>query len=396
MGKIFAIFKLKLLQLRTNWAMLTMMTLSPILFTLVIGNMSAGELDLVNLYIADEDQTAISREIVQSFEPTVYLVEQVDAETIFAKVKNNEAEIGYIIPAGFGDKLLQGEVAEVQVVKQPDTQALDEIPTLMNSTALRIRSARETAALVTSSVERYQGVLEPAVKEQMHSQVVVLVNQSWENPQVSTSFIPITAESSYAYDQKAQSSMGFLIFFLMFTLTFGINEILDEKRNGTWTRILSTPTRSWQILGGHFIGTMLIGAVQVVLLIGFGRYVMGVQWGRSPLGVFLLLFALIFALTALGLMLAGFVRNRRQLQALYPVLIVSTSMLGGCMWPLEIVPPFMRTVAYFIPQGQAMMGLTDLIVRGADVTHALLPILALLAMGVVFFAVGAVNVQRDS
>ena len=33
---------------------------------------------------------------------------------------------------------------------------------------------------------------------------------------------------------------------------------------------------------------------------------------------------------------------------------IALAMLGGCMWPLEIVPPFMRTIGHLAPHAWAM------------------------------------------
>jgi ABC-2 type transport system permease protein len=40
-------------------------------------------------------------------------------------------------------------------------------------------------------------------------------------------------------------------------------------------------------------------------------------------------------------------------------------MLGGCMWPLEIVPPVMRTVGHAVPQAWAMDAWIALVFDGA-------------------------------
>lgn len=396
MRRLLAVFKLKLLLIRGNWNMLLMMTLSPILFTIIIGGMDSGS-NLIPVYIADQDQSAFSSTLLESFDPKVYSVEKLSEEEIFQKVENHQIKIGYIIPYGLGTAIDRGAQGTILVVKQPNAQASNEVATILNSSALRILSGKETAKQLLNSIELSEGPLPAERQREVEAIVKENVESGWADPQIVTKFVPITSSDAgaYVYDHKAQSSMGYLIFFLMFTLTYGINEILNDKQMGTWARALTTPTRSWQLLGGHFLGTMFTGVIQVLLLVGFGDFIMGVQWGRAPFGVFMILFSLIFALTSLGLMLAGFVQSNRQLQALYPVLIVSSSMLGGCMWPLEIVPDFMKTVAYFIPQGQAMMGLTDLIVRGAGLSSALIPVLSLLGMGVIFFSVGVTRVQKN-
>lgn len=396
MRKILAILKLKLQLLRRNYAMFLMMTLSPLLFTFFMGSLNPDGMKNVFVYIDDQDKSAISGELLRSFDPQVYKIVPTTEKDILDKIKKKEINTGYIIPQGFGAHLLNSEPTTIEVVRRPEQTATQEIPTIMNSAALRIRSAHDTAKMITDAASTSGGPLSPAVQTQVQAEVKKLFDEGWQNPRVTSTLVQISDSTVYQTDMKAQASMGFLIFFLMFTLSFNITSILDDKTLGTWNRILSTPTKAREVLAGHFLGTMLIGCIQVILLVGFGALVMKVQWGRSPVGVFLILFALIFALTSLGLALAGFIQTRRSLQAIYPVLIVSTSMLGGCMWPLEIVPNFMKTVAYFIPQGQAMMGLTELIVRGGGLEKAILPVASLVGMGIIFFIFGTLRVRPQS
>ena len=393
MNRILAVMKMKLLRLRHNYAMFLMLTVSPILFTLVIGNMNTGGDQIISIYIDDQDKSVISGELLKSVDPALYEIVFTDEATIVKKVRDKEIKSGYVIPPGFGQKLQSGTDAEINIIRQPDANSGQEFPTVLNSVALRIFSAHQTAEALTTNAERYRGSLTAAEKALVQKEVDRIFLEGWQDRRLSSKLVQVGDNTAVQTDMKAQSSMGYLVFFLMFVVSFNMTSIIDDKKDGTWTRILSTPTRPSELLAGHFLGTMVIGAIQVVLLVGFGSLVMGVQWGRSPLGVFLVLFALVFCLTALSLMLAGFVEKRRSMQGLYPVLIVSTSMLGGCMWPLEIVSDFMRTVAHFIPQGQAMLGLTDLIVRGGGVAQALPSVAALLGMGVLFFIVGVAKVK---
>jgi ABC-type multidrug transport system permease subunit len=41
------------------------------------------------------------------------------------------------------------------------------------------------------------------------------------------------------------------------------------------------------------------------------------------------------------------------------------SPLGGLWWPLEIVGPVMRQIAYFVPTGWAMEGINAMLAFGA-------------------------------
>ena len=55
---------------------------------------------------------------------------------------------------------------------------------------------------------------------------------------------------------------------------------------------------------------------------------------------------------------------------------MTMGMLGGCMWPLEVFPPTVRTIVHILPTTWAMRAMTDLVMRGegpVSYTHLTLP-----------------------
>ena len=133
----------------------------------------------------------------------------------------------------------------------------------------------------------------------------------------------------------------------------------------------------------------LTGAIQIGVLILGGKYLFGIDWGNSLLGVLLVAGAFVFTVTSMGLMLAGLVKTHAQLASITPVILTSTSMLGGCMWPLEIVNnKVLLFLAELTPQKWAMQGIESIASKGMGLEAAIFPTLILLGMGVAFFAVG--------
>ena len=70
------------------------------------------------------------------------------------------------------------------------------------------------------------------------------------------------------------------------------------------------------------------------------------------------------------------------------VAVTGLAMIGGCMWPLEIVSPFMQTVSTLTPTGWAVMGLTDVVFRNQGVGAAVIPALLLLGFASVMLGIG--------
>jgi ABC-type multidrug transport system permease subunit len=71
------------------------------------------------------------------------------------------------------------------------------------------------------------------------------------------------------------------------------------------------------------------------------------------------------------------------------------SALGGCWWPLEIVPSPMREVAFAFPTGWAMDGLHKVMVFGHGAGAVLPNVAALLVMFTVFFFLASRFMRRN-
>jgi ABC-2 type transport system permease protein len=65
-------------------------------------------------------------------------------------------------------------------------------------------------------------------------------------------------------------------------------------------------------------------------------------------------------------------------------------MLGGCMWPLEIVPDAMRTAGHFVPHAWAIDAWTTVLSRGGDLFDIGRQVLVLLA-----FALGLLMISTQ-
>ncbi|MEL7658198.1 MAG: ABC transporter permease, partial [Bacillota bacterium] len=204
--------------------------------------------------------------------------------------------------------------------------------------------------------------------------------------------IRITEEDSKtenSYDSLKHSMIGFSLFFSMYTMVFGIGTILYDKQYKTWQRMLITPVSRSSILGGSMVVAYLTGAIQLGILVLAGKYLLKIDWGNSTGGVLIVAAAFVFAVTAMGLLLSGVVKTHAQLASITPVILTSTSMLGGCMWPLDIVNnKILLLLAELTPQKWAIQGMENIASRGMGFEAAVLPTLVLLGMGVIFFGFG--------
>jgi ABC-2 type transport system permease protein len=71
--------------------------------------------------------------------------------------------------------------------------------------------------------------------------------------------------------------------------------------------------------------------------------------------------------TAVGLLIGATVSDPDQAASVVTPVAIGLAMLGGCMWPLEIVPPFMQAVGHLTPHAWAMDAWMGLVFDGDGV-----------------------------
>ncbi|HEX7975039.1 MAG TPA: ABC transporter permease, partial [Anaerolineales bacterium] len=87
----------------------------------------------------------------------------------------------------------------------------------------------------------------------------------------------------------------------------------------------------------------------MLLLVGFGIVVMGLNWGSAPAALVVMLVAAALAAAALGTTLGTFVKTEGQASGLSIMLGMVMALLGGCWYPIELFPQFVRTAVKVLP-----------------------------------------------
>ena len=115
------------------------------------------------------------------------------------------------------------------------------------------------------------------------------------------------------------------------------------------------------------------------------------DWGGSLGALLLVLSVYVIAATCLGLVMTGFVSTSQQLGSFSPIVVVSTSMIGGCMWPLEIITSkTLRFLADLTPQRWAYKGLKAVIINNGGIPDVVDSLIILLVISIVLFVLAMV------
>jgi len=183
-----------------------------------------------------------------------------------------------------------------------------------------------------------------------------------------------------------------LILFVMINGFVSALAILRLRESGMSRRLLATPRRSWELFAMLAVGPaeQMIG--QAVFMIVAARLFFGVNWGDG-LGLVLLTAAITALGVAIGLLMGTVFRTQQQATSFGPWMGVGLGMLGGCLWPLEIVPPFMKTLAHLSPASWAMNAYLGLIFDHATALEIAPDIAMVFAFAAVIALTGIVRLR---
>lgn len=181
-----------------------------------------------------------------------------------------------------------------------------------------------------------------------------------------------------------QSLPGVLVMFLLLNLLiFGGTSISEDRKSGVLKRIAVYPLRKWELVIGKVYGRFLLGVVQILFFLLVGPLVFGVDMGRQPLGIVLTLGIFAWMSASLGVLVGALAKNPDSTIALCVLVSMMMAALGGCWWPLEVVPDGLRTAGHFFPTAWAMDALHQLISFGSGLERVTKEILILLLFALV-------------
>ena len=127
---------------------------------------------------------------------------------------------------------------------------------------------------------------------------------------------------------------------------------------------------------------------------GLGWLFFGISLGRDPWMLLLPTAGIVFAGTAFGLVVAALATSREAVLPLGSVVIVTMAAVGGCWWPIDLEPHWMRRVALAFPTTWAMEAYNDLMIRRRGLDAALRPAAVMTAYGLIYLVIGALLFRR--
>ena len=170
-------------------------------------------------------------------------------------------------------------------------------------------------------------------------------------------------------------------FVMMMVLIYGGITVMEDRKKGMLGRMLFSPLSTRELFLAKLTGRWLMGLLQAMLLILIGKLFFRLHLGSIPLAL-LIIAVFAMAMSALSIFVGSMCAREDLIVGLAVLLSNVFAALGGCWWPIEIVPPVMRKAALVSPAFWAMDALHQIIFFHRGLRHVAVHIAALLGLTV--------------
>lgn len=185
-----------------------------------------------------------------------------------------------------------------------------------------------------------------------------------------------------------------LVLFVVLNTLVSASLFCDTRQLGILERAGASPVPRVTLLAGETTTRLAVALVQAGIIVLAGAALFDVAWG-DPLAVAAVVALLSLAAAGAAMLLAVVLRTEARVSALAPPLGIGLGMLGGALWPLEVVGEPLRSLGYATPHAWAMEGLLRTGATGAGLGELGGPLAALAGFAAALLALAALVLSRQ-
>jgi len=328
---------------------------------------NSQELHNASLAYVDEDQSALSRRIINAFLPPYYRTPRPVAEKDIVPLMNAGRYTFIIdIPPHFERDVLGGRRPVIQV---------NVDATAMVQAGLGSGYAQQ---IITTEVQNFLSRRDDAPLLPVNLDVRIAFN-----PNIDTAWFT--------------SIMGILSSVSMLAIVLAGAAIVREREHGTMDHLLVMPITPFEIA----ISKIWSNGLVITIAVGLSLYVvvralLGVPIvGSIPLFLCGVAIYLFFA-CAMGIFIGTIARTMPQLGLLYMLIYLPMNMLSGSNTPLESMPHWLAIIMQASPSTHFVSFAQAILYRGAGIGVVWPEFAVVGGIGVLFFVLAVMRVRSTA
>jgi len=355
-----------------------------------------------NIYVADLDSSAASIQTIQKLDSLDEIaLTPISLAVGKENVMNGNKLAMLVFYQGFGDSIESGGTEPVELFYD-DARELEAnlIQYALISNLMEIMGSQSIRKKIMKSVNQRFPDIDSSIMANIEDEIALqftpvsnkedtLAAATTIGSQIgSLKVSPLARKKSIDW-ALIQSFAGTAVMMLLFGVAAIGSSLLGERDEGTLKRLLYAPMNPLQILFGKMLYSMLLATIQLIVMLAFTVWVLGLEINGNLFYVFLLIITTAYACASFGVFIASISGSRKQAESLATIVILIMSAIGGSMIPLFFMPAFMRKMAVVTINYWSIQGFFDTLGRNAGFMDIALSIAMLLLIGTAMTVVSA-------
>ncbi|MFK4084901.1 ABC transporter permease [Kribbella sp. NPDC020789] len=351
------------------------MVVLPVLVIAIIGTVVRNPGGFRLAFLGDRT-SAVAGELAAELTTVGPVRTVTDEATARTALRRGELDAVVLIPADLEATVLAGREVRIPVLAggaEPMQAAVRAaVSAAIARHAERLQAAafaaRSTGTTTTQQLPRATAV----------QRLTPRIGVSTENVQTGSDYLPL----GFGY-----SAPTMLLVFVFINALAGGAAVIQTRRLGIYDRARAAPVGPGSLVLGETLCYLTFALLQSALIVAVGGFLFGVSWG-DPLAAIALIGTWALVGTGAGMLSGAVFRTADQAAAVGPVIGIAFAMLGGCMWPLAMVPDTVRLIGHVTPHAWAVDAWITVLSRGGGVRDIAgdLGILAAFAVGLLGLA----------
>lgn len=279
--------------------------------------------------ITDNDKTKFTKNFVETISADYDIVE-LEEEEINSKVINSKVDLALKFDKGYTDKLISGEDVTIKSYMLTDGNSSQPLEMYINS---YLSAIKEIAKAADSEDDFYEGI------------------EEYNDSQYKIEYKHM-ASSINDDVERSVTSLGYLALGMMFLISFSTMLILEDKMVGVFDRLTVTPLKKSSYYFQNLLSFFIVSVLQIVIIINLLPNIVDISYGDSVESIMqIILVSAVFAMVciAIGICISRFSKNRLFAGSFISLVNIPLLMLGGCLWPRELMPEAVQRIGDFVP-----------------------------------------------
>lgn len=244
---------------------------------------------------------------------------ELPAREVAAAVDDGRAALGIEVPEGFGAAVSTGEDASVSVSEGESSVETALVLSVVDGTLAQLHAQAVTAAAAATAG------LPAAELEAVAAEVA--------SGQPAFTLVPGEA-ATQQLSPAAALVAGQTGLFLLFTVSFGVLGLIEERQNGTLARLRSMPMARWLIVAAKALVSFVLGVVATTVLLTVGGAMFDVDFG-SPVAVAVIIVSVVLAATSVMFLVVRVARTAEQASVAATIVALVLGIGGGAFTPIS-------------------------------------------------------------